>query len=87
MRLKPSGLRYLDISRNFNEVSGFVMLFCAVFIYQYFCAVLLCYVANTPPSLCIGLLFDLKFYYMHVKVSCEGIDTGADLRVLTHRQC
>ena len=85
MRLKPSGLRYLDISRNFNAVCRFVMLFCAAFIYQYFCTVLrFCYVilygvwclsvrlcdVRTPlrPHL-FGLLSDLKFYYIHVKVS------------------
>ena len=34
----------------------------------------------TPPL--FKLLSDLKFYYMHVKVSCKGIDTEAYLSVL-----
>ena len=43
-----SGSRCVDISGNFTAVlrlCGFVMLFCAVFIYRYFCAVavFLCY--------------------------------------------
>ena len=118
MRLKPtaSGLRYLDILslslygagrrepwERCCAVSGFVMLFCAVFIYQYFYEVLrffLCYSVRCLVFICavwdvrtplrphlFGLLSDLKFYYMHVKVSCKGIDTEADLSVLIHRQC
>ena len=35
-----------------------------------------------PPL--FTLLSDLKFYYMHVKVSCKGIDTEADLSVFIH---
>ena len=30
MRLKPGGLRHLDISGNFNAVCGFLMLFCLI---------------------------------------------------------
>ena len=46
------------------------MLFCAVFIYRYFCAVLRCsYPPYSPPPPHFRLLSDLKFYYMHVKVS------------------
>ena len=43
MRLKPSGLRYLDIARNFNADCGFIL--CGVYIPVFLCgfAVLLCY--------------------------------------------
>ena len=61
------------------------MLFCAVFLYRYFCAVLRCsypLTSLTPPL--FGLLSDLKFYYMYVKVSCEDTDTETDLSVLIH---
>ena len=77
------------------------MLFCAVFIYRYFWAVLrfsyvilygvytgisvrFCGVRTllTPPPFRISS--DLKFYYMHVKASCKGIDTETDVSVLIH---
>ena len=101
MRLKPSGLRYLDIARNFNAVCGFIL--CGVYL-RYFCAFLrFCHVilygvwclytrisvrfcgVRTPlrPPF-FRLLSYLKFYYMHVKVSCKGTDTEADLSVFIH---
>ena len=96
MRLKPSGLRYLDIARNFNALiqccvyilvflCGFVMLFCTVFgVYiPVFLSGFAMFVPSFPPPL-FRLLSDLKSYYMHVKVSCKGIDTEADLSVLIH---
>ena len=86
MRLKPSGLRYLDIAKfqrglRFYSVRclytgisvrfcGFVMLFCTVF--GVYIPVFLCGFAVFVPSLrppLFRLLSDLKFYYMHVKVS------------------
>ena len=85
MRLKPSGLRCVDISGNFNAVFLCYSVRC---LYQYFCAVLpfsyvilygvytgiserFCGVRTllTPPPPLFRLLSDLKFYYMHVKVS------------------
>ena len=79
MRLKPSGLRYLDIAKfqcglRFYSVrclyTGISVRFCGV---------------RTPlrPPL-FRLLSYLKFYYMHVKVSCKSTDTEADLSVLIH---
>ena len=102
MRLKPSGLRCVDISGNFNAVlrfcyailygvyipaflSGFAvffMLFCTVFIPVFLCRFAVFVPSLRPPL--FRLLSDLKFYYMHVKVSCKGTDTEADLSVLIH---
>ena len=84
MRLKPSGLRCVDISGNFNAVllcyfvrcsctgisvrfCGFLMLFCKVFIPVFLC-VFAVFVPSLHPPL-YRLLSNLKFYYMHVKVS------------------
>ena len=61
---------------------GFLMLFCTVFIPVFLCGFLV-FVPSLRPSL-FRLLSDLKFYYMHVKVSCKGTDTEADLSVLIH---
>ena len=102
MQLKSSGLRYLDIARNFNVVCGYILcgvyipvflcgfavllcysVRCLGFIYRYFCSVLAVFVPSLRPPL-FRLLSHLKFYYMHAKVSCKGIDTEADLSVLIH---
>ena len=56
---------YTSISVRF---CGFLMLFCTVFMYRYFWAVLRCSYPPYPRPL-LRLLSDLKFYYMHVKVS------------------
>ena len=87
MRLKPSGLRYLDIAKfqrglRFYSVRclytgisvrfcGFVMLFCTVFgVYiPVFLSGFAMFVPSLPPPPLFRLLSDLKFYYMHVKVS------------------
>ena len=85
MRLKPSGLLYLDIARNFNAVCGFilwgvyipvflcgfVMLLCTVFgVYiPVFLSGFAVFVPSLPSPPLFILLSDLKFYYMHVKVS------------------
>ena len=82
MRLKPGGLRHLDISGNFNAVCGFLMLFCTMFIPVFLCGFAVFVPSLRPPL--FRLLSDLKFYYMHVKVSCKGIDSEADLCVLIH---
>ena len=104
MRLKPSGLRCVDISGNFNAVflcysvrclyryffavlrfsnvilygvytsisvrfCSFLMLFCTVFIPVFLSIIsVFMFVPSLLPPL-FGLLSDLKFYYMHVKVS------------------
>ena len=89
MRLKPSGLRYLDIAKFQCGLRfycyGFVMLFCTVFgVYiPVFLSGFAVFVPSLRPPL-FRLLSDLKFYYMHVKVSCKGIDTEADLSVLIY---
>ena len=67
---------------------GFAVLLCYSvrclgFIYRYFCSVLAVFVPSLRPPL-FRLLSHLKFYYMHAKVSCKGIDTEADLSVLIH---
>ena len=81
MRLKPSGLRYLDIAK-FQcgfilcgvyipvFLCGFVMLFSTVFgVYiPVFLSGFAVFVPSLPPP-SFRLLSDLKFYYMHVKVS------------------
>ena len=87
MRLKPSGLRYLDIAKfqcglRFYSVRclytgisvrfcGFVMLFCTVFgVYiPVFLSGFAVFLPSLPPPPSFRLLSDLKFYYMHVKVS------------------
>ena len=87
MRLKPSGLRCVDISGNFNAVLRFCyVILCGVHVpaflcgfavflcysvrclYRYFCAVFAVFVPSLHPPL-YRLLSNLKFYYMHVKVS------------------
>ena len=63
------------------------MRFCYVILCGVYIPVFLCGFAVLVPSLSprlFRLLSDLKFYYMHVKVSCKGIDTEADLSVLIH---
>ena len=65
MRLKPSGLPCVDISGNFNAV-----LLC-YFVRCLYTGISVCFCGvRTPvrPPLS-ALLSDLKFYYMHVKVS------------------
>ena len=63
-------------------VCDFVMLFCTVSIPVFLCGFAVFEPSLRPPL--FRLLSDLKFYYMHVKVSCKGIDTDADLSVLIH---
>ena len=83
MRLKPSGLRCVDISGNFNAVLRFCyVILCGVYIPVFLCGFAV-FVPSLQPSL-FRLLSDLKSYYMHVKVSCKGIDTEADLTVLIY---
>ena len=80
MRLKHSGLRYLDIAK-FQCGLRFYSVRCLYTgISERFCGVR---TLLTPPPL-FRLLSDLKSYYMHVKVSCKGIDTEADLSVLIY---
>ena len=63
------------------------MRFCYVILCGVYIPVFLCgfavFVPSLQPSL-FRLLSDLKSYYMHVKVSCKGIDTEADLSVFIH---
>ena len=82
MRLKPSGLRYLDIAK-FQCGLRFYSVRCLYTgISERFsrCS----YRPYPPPPSLFRLLSDLKFYYMYVKVSCKGIDTEADLSVLIY---
>ena len=75
MRLKPGGLRYLDISGNFNAVCGFLMLFCTVFIPVFLCgfAVFLCYsVRCLYRYFCAVLRFSYVILY--------GFYTGISVR-------
>ena len=70
--------------RAFRVIS---MRFCYVILCGVYIPVFLCGFAVFVPSLrppLFGLLSDLKFYYMHLKVSCKGIDIEADLSVLIH---
>ena len=63
------------------------MRFCYVILCGVYIPVFLSGFAVFVPSLSprlFRLLSDLKFYYMHVKVSCKGIDTEADLSVFIH---
>ena len=62
------------------------MLFCTVFgVYiPVFLSGFAMFVPSLPPPPLFRLLSDLKSYYMHVKVSCKGIDTEADLSVLIY---
>ena len=89
MRLKPGGLRYLDISGNFNAI----LRFCYVILYGVYIPVFLCgvytgisvrfYGVRTPLSLDFCLIWN-SITCMHVKVSCKGIDTETDLSVFIH---
>ena len=66
------------------------MRFCSVILCGVYIPVFLSGFAVFVPSLphplppLFRLLSDLKSYYMHVKVSCKGIDTEADLSVFIH---
>ena len=80
MRLKPSGLRNLDIASNFNAVCGlytgisvrfsFVIL-CGVYIPVFLCGFAVFVPSLRPPL--FRLSSDLKFYYMHHTDACRGI--------------
>ena len=68
MRLKPSGLRCVDISGNFNAVLRFCyVILCGVNVKAFLCGFAV-FVPSLHPPL-YRLLSNLKFYYMHVKVS------------------
>ena len=83
MPLKPSGLRCVHISGNFNAVLRFCyVILCGVYIPVFLCGFAVFVPSLRPPL--FRLLSDLKFYYMDVKVSCKGTDTEADLSVLIH---
>ena len=66
IRLKPNGLRCVDISGNFNAV---LLLFCAVFIYRYFCAVFLCYSVR-----CLYRYFCAVFWCSYLPYALLSLD-------------
>ena len=61
MRLKPSGLRYLDIARNFNAVCDFIP--CGVYIPVFLC------------GFAVLLWYSVQCLYIGVSVRFRGVRT------------
>ena len=72
MRLKPSGLRNLDIASNFNAVCGLYTGISVRCLYTGI-SVRFCGVRTLLRPPLFRLSSDLEFYYMHHTDACRGI--------------